>query len=89
MARVYPHVFTLPINPDGNDTDLVDLRDRLLALEALGSVSRRFEELFDCSIYLHVCLCFADTSIWNESALSQLSLCFDRDHSDRHSPMRE
>lgn len=47
MIRVYPHVFRLSINPDGDDTDLVELRDRLLTLEALGSVPRRFKKLFD------------------------------------------
>lgn len=47
MVSVYPHAFGLAINPDSDDPNLVELRDRLVALEAFGAVPRCLNDLVD------------------------------------------
>lgn len=52
MVGVYPHVFPLAINPDRDDPNLIELSDRLPALEAFGAVPRRLKKLFDVHFWL-------------------------------------
>jgi hypothetical protein len=47
VGRVTPHVFTLTIDPDGDDPNLIEVRDRLPAFEAFGTVLRRSDESLD------------------------------------------
>lgn len=47
MGGVYPHFPTLAAHPDGDDPNLIELYDRLVALEAFGAVPRCLKELFD------------------------------------------